>query len=145
MGGNSTSRPAHSVSPIAMRPGFTTPTTSPGNASGTVSRSRPKKRYTRDSRSSVSSRVFVTEHVLRQPARTDAHERHAIAVTRVHVRLNLEHEAGEVGIARLHAASTRSARGPGGGASVNSACRNGSTPKSFSALPKKTGVCLACR
>ena len=36
-------------------------------------------------------------------------------------------------------------RGPGGGASVNNACRNGCTPKSFNALPKKTGVCLACR
>src|SRR5262245_6870581 len=47
-------------------------------------------------------------HVLREPARTDADERHAIAMTRVHVRLNLEHESGEPLVGRLH--DTRIAR-----------------------------------
>jgi len=40
---------------------------------------------------------------------------------------------------------TSACRGPGLGASVNSAWRNGSTPKSFNALPKNTGVWRACR
>ena len=34
-------------------------------------------------------------HVFLETARADAHERHAIAVARIHVRLNLEDEAGE--------------------------------------------------
>src|SRR5262249_31500018 len=42
------------------------------------------------------------DHVLREPTRTDADERHAIAMTRVHVRLNLEHESGEPLVGRVH-------------------------------------------
>src|SRR5262245_66282908 len=42
------------------------------------------------------------DHVLREPTRTDADERHAIAMTRVHVRLNLEHESGEPFVGRVH-------------------------------------------
>src|SRR5262249_45293954 len=42
------------------------------------------------------------DHVLREATRTDADERHAIAMTRVHVRLNLEHESGEPVVGRVH-------------------------------------------
>src|SRR5262249_29601724 len=42
------------------------------------------------------------DHVLREPTRTDADECHTIAMTRVHVRLNLEDESGEPLIGRVH-------------------------------------------
>ena len=89
---------------------------------------------------------FVDDrHVLRQPARADADEGHAIAMPRVHVRLDLEHEAGEVRIGRLRRGPVSLSRGAGLGASDSSARRNGSTPKSFSALPKNTGVWRSAR
>ena len=50
-------------------------------------------------------------------------------------------KSGSVG--RINPASL--VRGAGLGASVSSARRNGSTPKSFSALPKNTGVCRSWR
>src|SRR4030095_13432254 len=46
--------------------------------------------------------------VLGKLTRTDANERHAIPMTRVHVRLNLEHESSEAFVGRLH--DTRVAR-----------------------------------
>src|SRR6266508_2803579 len=42
------------------------------------------------------------DHVLREPAGADAHECHAVAMPRIHVRLNLEHEAGEPLVGRRH-------------------------------------------
>src|SRR5437867_12851485 len=43
-------------------------------------------------------------HVLREPARADADERDAVAVARIHVRLNLEDEPGELFVGgRYHA------------------------------------------
>ena len=41
-------------------------------------------------------------HVRVEMAGDDAHERHAVAVLRIHVRLNLEHETGELDTVRLH-------------------------------------------
>ena len=43
--GKRTGRPLYSVSPMAKRPGLTSPTMSPAYASDVVSRSRPKMRY----------------------------------------------------------------------------------------------------
>jgi hypothetical protein len=60
--------------------------------------------HAREPQLSTKTRVGH-EHVLRQPARTDAHKRNPISVTRVHVRLDLEHEPREVGIARMDQAS----------------------------------------
>ena len=84
-------------------------------------------------------------HVLGEAARADADERHAIAMARIHVRLDLEDETGEALVGRADEARRRSARGCGGGASSTSARRNGSRPKLVSALPKNTGVCRPAR
>src|SRR5581483_6097449 len=52
----------------------------------------------------IETRV-VNEHVFLEDARRHAHECQAIAMALVHVRLNLEDEAGEGGIARIDAAA----------------------------------------
>ena len=49
-------------------------------------------------------------HALVVAARADAHERNAVAVLGVHVRLDLEHEAAELLLGRLHAALVGGAR-----------------------------------
>ena len=102
--------PAYSVSPIAMRPGLTTRRRRPERPREP---SRDRGRRT-GRRATAAARVEPRvdhEHVLRQPARADAQERDAIAVARVHVRLDLEDEPREVGIGRLDVpASAR--RGP---------------------------------
>src|SRR5580765_2641941 len=49
----------------------------------------------------VKSRM-IDHHVLLESARYNAQERHPIAMLRVHIRLNLEHKAGELIIRRLH-------------------------------------------
>ena len=49
-------------------------------------------------------------------ARADAHERDAVAVRRIHVRLDLEDEAGERVLVRLDRARVVVARGCGAGA-----------------------------
>ena len=72
--------------------------------------------------------------------RADAQEGDAVAVARVHVRLDLEDEAGELGVVRRDDRPSEVACGPGGGASSTNASRKSSTPKLVSALPKQTGV-----
>ena len=74
-------------------------------------------------------------------AGTDAHEGNAIAVTRVHVRLDLEHEAGELGAGGLDGADARLSR-RGRRRQRRKSWRKASTPKLVSALPKCTGVML---
>ena len=54
-------------------------------------------------------------HALGEHARADAHERQPVAVGGVHVRLNLEDEAGEVRVGRLHGAHIALVRGGRGG------------------------------
>jgi hypothetical protein len=49
-------------------------------------------------------------HALAVAARADAHERDAVAMARVHVRLDLEHEAGEFFFPRIDDASIGLAR-----------------------------------
>jgi len=49
-------------------------------------------------------------HAARIAARTQAHERDAIAVSRVHIGLDLEDEAGEFRLAGLHGALQGRAR-----------------------------------
>ena len=41
-------------------------------------------------------------HVFDEAPGADAHERDSVAVTRVHVRLNLEHKTGEPIVRRVH-------------------------------------------
>jgi hypothetical protein len=72
--------------------------------------------------------------------RADADEGDAIAMARIHVRLDLEDEAGEALVGRL-TMPVSLGRGCGCGASSTSVRRNGSRPKLVIALPKNTGVC----
>ena len=125
--GNSTRRPAYSVSPIAMRPGFTMPTTSPGIRLGHgLPIAAEEAVDARQAQLGAQAARSSTSMSFAQPARADAHERHAVAVARVHVRLDLEHEPRASRDRSARPARRRSCRGPGGGASVSSACRNGS-------------------
>ena len=79
-------------------------------------------------------------HVLLEAPGADPQERHPVAVSRVHVRLDLEDEAGEIGIVRRHRTAVALARGPGAGSSSARASRKGPMPKLVSALPNSTGV-----
>ena len=79
-------------------------------------------------------------HVLLEAPGADPQEGHPVAVARVHVRLDLEDEAGEIGVVRRHRAAVALARGPGAGSSSARASRKGPMPKLVSALPNSTGV-----
>jgi len=84
-------------------------------------------------------------HVLGELPRADPHERYAVAMARIHVRLDLEDEAGEPLVGRLDDAGVA---GPGvrmRGELDQRAQRNGSSPKFVIALPKNTGVCRPVR
>src|SRR5580765_8514996 len=64
---------------------------SPAYATLMVSRSRPKKRYARDARIGLPTRLFWTAmSFVNRPEHTRTN-----AMPRIHVRLDLEHEAGE--------------------------------------------------
>ncbi len=78
------------------------PTTSPAKASSASARSRAKKNCGACSGMSLPVRTCFTPHAAHQPARADAREGDAVAVVRVHIRLDLEDERGEVGLRRLH-------------------------------------------
>ena len=80
-------------------------------------------------------------HVALEASRADARERDAVAMARVHVRLDLEDERREALVGRFDAVllgiePRRRAAGP----SSMKRSRNSSTPKFVTALPKKTGV-----
>ena len=66
---------------------------------------------------SLPMRRWLHLHAALEAARADAHERDAVAVLRIHVRLDLEHEAGERRLGRLDDARASPSRGCGGGAS----------------------------
>ena len=91
------------------------------------------------------TRLLESDHVLGEPARADADERDAIAVPRIHVRLNLEHEAGEALVGRAHDAGVAQRAAAAAAPARRARCRNGSRPKLVSALPKNTGVCRPAR
>jgi 2-succinyl-5-enolpyruvyl-6-hydroxy-3-cyclohexene-1-carboxylate synthase len=78
-------------------------------------------------------------HVALELAGNDADEGHAVAVLRVHVRLDLEHERGNSSDAGS-IVSPLVSFGSGGGESSRNRSNNNCTPKLFAALPKKTGV-----
>ena len=80
-------------------------------------------------------------------AGTDAQEGDAVAVVRVHVGLDLEHEAGERGLGRVrtHCALGRHRARSGAGAQSSSARSISRTPKLLMPEPKNTGVCLPAR
>ena len=79
-------------------------------------------------------------HAALEPARAHPDEGDPVAVGSVHVRLHLEHQAGERRVDRPRGSPSMSARGAGGGASSTSASSSRRTPKLGSAAPNSTGV-----
>ena len=92
-----------------------------------------------ESRIGLPVRTCVTCMPGLETSRADAHERDAVAMLRIHVRLDLEHEAGELLGSAGSTSPVVDSRAVGGGASSTNSRRNGSTPKFVSALPKNTG------
>ena len=129
---------------MAKRPGLTRPTTSPATAESTVSRSRPKNRFGRDSRSGAFRRVLVTCMSFdRTPeqTRTNAMRSRCRGFMFAWILKTKPLKSGSAG----STVPALDGRGCGGGANSVSPRRNGSRPKFESALPKNTGVCSARR
>lgn len=86
-------------------------------------------------------------HATLEFARANAHERDAVAVIFVHVRLDFEHEAAEIVALRVDLLAGKRVgirqrtRRPG----ARNSFRKGSTPKFVSAEPKNTGESLPQR
>ena len=118
---------------------------SPAYATVMVSRSRPKNRYARDARSGRPDPAVEHHHVLRETAGADADEGDAVAVPRIHVRLDLEDEPREALVGRADDPGVAQARLRRRAPAPRARCRNGSRPKLVSALPKNTGVCRPAR
>jgi hypothetical protein len=78
-------------------------------------------------------------------ARTQAHEGDAVAMPRIHVGLDLEHEAGELRLLDSTGALQRRARQRPGELLGTKADSSSLTPKLLTAEPKNTGVCFAAR
>ncbi len=136
IGGKATGSPSQSVSPMANAPGLARPTTSPAYATSSDSRSSAKSRIARESRTRAARARVAHGHVALELARADAHERDAVAVARIHVRLNLEDEAGE----RRRPPGRRPRAPPAAAPSSTNPSRKSCTPKFVTALPKNTGV-----
>ena len=81
-------------------------------------------------------------HVALESPRTNAHECEPIAMLRIHVRLDLEDEAGKLRIIGRDDAFAGMVR-RGGAERARKASSSSCTPKLFNALPKKTGVSSA--
>jgi hypothetical protein len=112
------------------------PITSPGHASSTMVRSRARNCVGAAEPDLLAGAHVLDLHPRLEAAGADAHEGDPVAVLRVHVRLDLEDEAGEGLVVRVDHARSLDSRGTGGGASSRNDCRKGSTPKLVSALPK---------
>ena len=84
-----------SVSPMRSVPRSITPITSPGHASSTAVRSRAMNCCGDASRIGLPVRTCFTCMPASKRPEQIANERDAVAMLRVHVRLDLEHEAGE--------------------------------------------------
>ena len=90
---------------------MTTPTTSPGNASSSTARSWPNTSCAKLSASVAPGARVRHAHPALEAARADPHERDAVAVARVHVGLDLEHQRRERRVDRAQACRRRCARG----------------------------------
>ena len=86
----------------------------------------------------------VHAHAARIFARAQPHEGDAVAMLRIHVRLDLEHEAGELSFVRLDRPLQAVARQRRRRVTAKCAS-NSSTPKLEIAEPKNTGDCLPSR
>ena len=83
------------------------------------------------------------DHAPLELAGAHPHERDAVAVGRVHVRLDLEHEGRERRVERAGHARRRRRGATGDGARSTTASSSRRTPKFVSAEPKNTGRDLA--
>ncbi len=121
-----------SVSPIANDPGLASPNTSPAKATSTDSRSLAKSFIARVKRTSLPLRMFFTvmsRSNLPEQTRTNAI---AVAMARIHVGLNLEHEAREAFVGRLDRFARRRRRArAGGGPSFDEAHRGKARRRSW--------------
>ena len=124
------------MSPMRSAPRSMMPITSPGHASSMLTRSRAMNCCGADRRIGLAGAHLPDLHPRLEVAGADAHEGDPVAVPRVHVRLDLEHEAGEVGGEWARSGPMVDSRATGDGASVRNSRRKGSTPKLVSALPK---------
>ena len=117
-----------------------TPTTSPGKASSSTTRSSPKTSCACASVNGLPVRAFITFMPRSKRPDADAQERDAVAVARVHVRLDLEDEPGERRLdrARRTVDVERAPCGDGARRAARRAAgrRRSSRPRE----PKKTGV-----
>ena len=127
----------------AARPASQRPRMSPAKASSISVRSCARNWSERLRVSELAGAHVLHLHAALEAPRADAHEGDAIAVLRIHVRLDLEDEGGELGRGRARRSRPTAARASGGGARSMKRSRNGSTPKLFMALPKNTGRDLA--
>ncbi len=115
MRGKATFSSANRVSPTRRALALTRPMTSPGKASSSVDRSRPKTLcayFVAKGRPGVGVRH---DHAAREAARAHPDEREPVAVRLVHARLDLEDEAREGRRHRRGASPDRSGRAPGRG------------------------------
>ncbi len=83
----------------------------------------------------AGARLFQL-HVAAEFARSQAQERHPVAMVGVHIGLDLEDKAGDFLVAGLDVAAHRGLRARAGGAYSASASSSSATPKFFSAEPK---------
>ena len=87
--------PSVNVSPMLIVPWLCRPMMSPAKASSACCRSAAMNVSASAIRTSLPSRTWSQPHAALVAAGADAQERDAIAVRGIHVRLDLEHEAGE--------------------------------------------------
>ena len=103
-GVNWTGSPAQRVSPMAKSPGLT----KPDHVAGVRLLDRLPVLTEEAVRAGEADRPPQARvedlHVLLEAPGADPQERHPVAVSRVHVRLDFEDEAGEIGIVRRHEA-----------------------------------------
>ena len=133
------------MSPICSWPWLWMPMMSPATASSLATRSLAMNVITLASLISRPSALVLHLHRRRVAAGAHAEERDAVAVLGVHVRLDLEHEAGERGFRRLRPSARRRRAAAAAAPSRSARCRISCTPKLLMPEPKNTGVCRPAR
>ena len=95
------SSPSVSVSPIRSVPWLGMPTTSPAKASSATERSWAKKNCGLDSAHVLAGAHQLGLHAAAELARAQPRERDAVAVVRIHIGLDLEHEGAHARLGGL--------------------------------------------
>ena len=127
---------------MLMVPWLCRPMMSPAKASSAAARSAGHEGQRVGDAHLLAEAHVVQPHAAAVLARAQAHEGDAVAMPRIHVRLDLEHEAGELAPRRLDLALARRARQRRRARASTKSASSSSTPKLLIAEPKNTGVCL---